>query len=166
MGAGFPTSPQPTLPGFIAWVRSFMGIPVGAIPDNDVWLTYAYNASVAQVNLQIQQVPGPQYLIAVYNLAGDNLVNWAPDQTSPAFPYPIDNKDKIPYFAFLRDKWNINGFVPGVINASSDVATSQSLTVSEAFDQAQMSDLQNLKTPWGRQYMSIAQKVGSLWGMS
>ena len=65
-----------------------MGIPPGALPDNSVWLTYAYDAAYATVNTQLSTVPGPFYMLAVYNLGGDNLVNWAQDDVQPPYPFP------------------------------------------------------------------------------
>jgi hypothetical protein len=73
------------------------------------------------VNLDIAAVaPAPIYQFAVYNLAASNLINFAQDQPGQT------------YFADLRTKWNINGFVSGVIQSSGDVSTNQSLVVQEA----------------------------------
>ena len=143
-----------------------MGIPPGALPDNSVWLTYAYDAAYATVNTQLSTVPGPFYMLAVYNLGGDNLVNWAQDDVQPPYPFPTNNPTGLLYFAYLRDQFKINAFVPGVINSSSDEGTSQSMDTLDAYKNFTLSNLQNLKTPWGRTYLGFAQRVGTLWGLT
>ena len=40
------------------------------------------------------------------------------------------------------------------------------MTVPKAFDELTIGNLQNLKTPWGRVYLGIAQSYGTLWGLS
>ena len=143
-----------------------MGIPPGALPDNSVWLTYAYDVAYATVNTQLSTVPGPFYVLAVYNLGGDNLVNWAQDDVQPPYPFPTNNPAGLFYFAYLRDQFKINAFVPGVINSSSDEGTSQSMDTLDAYKNFTLSNLQNLKTPWGRTYLGFAQRVGTLWGLT
>jgi hypothetical protein len=165
-----PVTPRPTFDGFSGWVTSFMGIPTKALPPapppyEDNWLWYAYNTAVATVNALLMCVPGPQYLLAVYNLAGDLLVQWCPDQPGVLYPNP-PNETGLGYFAYLRQQYGTNSFVAGVINASSDVSTSQALTVPKTFEALTIDQLQNLKTPWGRTYLGIASKVGSNWGIS
>jgi hypothetical protein len=159
-----PPTPAPNLPDFINWFYAITGVPQTAIAPDSVWFTYAYNYAIAIVNTQLACVAGPIYMLAVYNLATDFIFNWAPDL--PGSLYPTNNPDKLGYFAYLRDKWGLTNFVAGVINASSDVSTSQSFTVPKFVDDLNMSDLQNMKTPWGRQYLALAQKVGTLWGLT
>lgn len=158
------SSPQPTLAGFTDWVYAVMGVPQAACPSGSAPLSYAYDWAKATVNVALARVAGPIYQLAVYNLGGDLLVNWAPDV--PGVEYPTDNPDHLGYFAYLRQKWDLNGFVAGVINSSADEGTSESLTVAKAFEELQISDLQNLKTPWGRAYLGIAQKYGTAWGLT
>ena len=62
------------------------------------------------------------------------------------------------YFADLRKLFKINSFVAGVIESSHDATTGQSFAVSDAMKDLTFSDLQLLKTPWGRAYLAIAQK--------
>lgn len=69
-------------------------------------------------------------------------------------------------FNSLRKRWNIDSFVAGVIDSSHDESTGESIAVPDSLRQANISDLQNLKTPYGRLYLSYAQKYGRLWGMS
>ena len=157
-------SPQPTLEGFNRWIYSFMGIPQDACPPTQEWIAYSFYTAVATVNLWLQRLPGPIYLRAVYNLAGDLLVQSCPDQ--PDVLYPTDNPTGLGYFAYLRDKMAINSFVAGVIESSADESTSQSMKVPDQFEGLTIADLQNLKTPWGRTYLGIAQSIRTDWGIS
>ena len=54
----------------------------------------------------------------------------------------------------------------GLVNASSDESTSTSLLVPDVFKDMNIDDLALLTTPWGRTYAGLAQKVGSVWGIS
>ena len=56
-----------------------MGVPVNALPDDSLAITYAFNVAIAIVNQQLLVANPLIYELAVYNLAGDNLINWAPD---------------------------------------------------------------------------------------
>ena len=151
---------MPTLAGFIQFVRN-INITAVNLPDNSVWLVYAFNVAMAIVNTALCGVPvGPPenrvsiYTLAVYNLAASNLIEFAHDPQGLCF------------FEDLRKKWNMNSFVAGVISSSSDEGTSQSLTVPEAFETLTIADLQCLKNPYGRQYLALAQRFGTLWNLA
>jgi len=173
----------PTLPGFIAWIRAIMGIQTKYLPDDWPAIPWALNTALATVNKLLQIIPGPPgtcdliYTQAVYNLAGDYLVNWSPDVTTdettdqPIWYIQPDLTSDPPipgqgYFQFLRNKWNLDGFVAGVVNASGDVSTNVSFTIPKGMEELTFADLQNLKTPWGRRYLELAQQVGTAWGIS
>jgi len=144
----------PTFDGFVGWVRSVMNINTTVLPDNSLALVYAYQVAVALVNLQIQIANPFIYELAVYNLGGDNLINWAPDQTGQTF------------FADLRAGFGCNNFVAGTISSASDEGTSESIATVESLTKLTVGQLQNLKTPYGRQYLAFAQTVGTNWGIS
>lgn len=157
-------APAPTLAGFISFIRNVMGISTVYLPDNSPVIPMALSVALAIVNPALNAVgyaPGIAgtvgvsiYTLAVYNLAGDNVVNYAPDQTDQTF------------FQDLRTKMNINAFVSGVIQSASDESTSESMVVQEAAKDFTLANLQQLKTPWGRQYLAFAQSYGSLVGIS
>ncbi len=144
---------MPTLAGFQWFIASIMGINTTELPANSTVITWVYNQAIATVNLAITSSPS-LYEQAVYNLAGDLLINFAEDQTGQTF------------FADSRAKFHIYDFVAGVVSSTSDESTSTSLEVPEQFKNLTMADLQNIKTPYGRQYLAIAQKYGTLWGIS
>lgn len=164
------TTPQPTLAGFLAFVRGVMRIDAKHLPDNSPWLTYAFAVALAIVNPALRIVALPQtdaagvalntggftiYSEAVYNLAADNLINYAQDQQG------------FSYFTRLRKKLNIGGFVSGIVQGSSDEGTSVSLVVQEAAKNFTLMNLQQLKTPYGRTYLGLAQSYGpTTWGLT
>jgi hypothetical protein len=160
---------DPTLALFIAWVRTFMAIPATILPDTSVYLAQAFWAAMTITNetLEIvgtaeppvQQYP-TYYAQAVYNLAGDFLVRYTPDDT--ALTPPNDT-----YFQTLRTNMNLNAFVPGIIQSSSDQGTSQSFAIPDFIKSMTMGDLQLMQTPWGRNYLNLAQAAGpTIWGLT
>lgn len=152
---------DPTLAGFIAFIQNVMGISATYLPTNSPVIAIAFNVAMTLTNSDLQLVPNYDptqnsiYALAVYNLGGDRVVNFAPDQAGQN------------YFANLRASLNVAGFVSGVISSSSDEGTSQSLITPEAMKNLTFRDLQTLKTPWGRTYMGLAQAYGpAIWGLS
>lgn len=163
-------APQPTLAGFQAFIYDIMKVPPKALPSTSPFIKYAFANALAIVNPALRKVCIPQkdaagvslntggwtiYAEAVYNLSADLLINYAPDQ--PGFSY----------FTKLRRKLNITGFVSGIVQASSDESTSVSLVVQEAAKAFTLKDVQNLKTPYGRAYLGLAQSYGpTTWGLT
>lgn len=150
---------------YLDFVRKSMGIGVAILPDDSIWLPAIYNMSLDVVNILLAGVPqigSPtypnQYAIAVYNFAGDRLIALTPDSDPPVM-YP-GTDPPIPYFEYLRNKFGIDSFVAGVVTYTADVSTSVSFQVPDWMKTLSMSDMENLKTPWGRRYMAIAQQYG------
>lgn len=154
----------PTPAGFLAFIRNVMGISTSNLPDNSPVIPMALAVSLEIVNLAINTASPLMYTLAVYNLGGDNLINYAQD-VPDAQPVP-GSDPPLPYFANLRSSFKCNAFISGVISSASDDGTSESMVVQEAAKNFTLSDLQNLKTPWGRQYLAIAQRYGTLWGLT
>ena len=157
----------PSLGGFITFVQNVMGIPAssGFDPTSAPQVTWAYDYAIQFVNPHLQNVPGvigawDMYSFAVYNLAADFLINIAPDP-NPSVIYQND----LPYWTWLRKMYGVLNFVPGVVSSSSDEGTSTSFDVPEQLKNLTLSNLQNLKTPYGRQYLGIAGSWGSQWGL-
>lgn len=152
---------RPTLAGFIAWTRSAMGITTDILPDDSVWFVYAYNVAIDIVDPRMCAVSPTIYMLAVYNLGGSNLINFAQDGPDA----PIYKKN-LPFFEYFRDKWNILGPVSGVVSSAADQGTATGLEVPQALKDLTLADLAYLKTPWGRQYLAFAQQQGSMWGLT
>ena len=163
------TTPSPTLAGFLTFIRNVMGIKATNLPDNSPAIPLSFAVALAIVNPSLQAACIPSvdaagvtlnaggetvYSLAVYNLAGSNLLSFAQDQAGDTF------------FQELRDKLNLNGFTSGVVQSSSDEGTSVSLVVQEAAKEFTLANLQQLKDPYGRRYLALAQSYGpSTWGM-
>jgi hypothetical protein len=94
------------------------------------------------------------YTLAVYNLAADRLINFAPD---------VPNQT---YFLDLRKGLRINEISVGVPSAASDQGTATGILNPEFMKTMTLADLQTLRTPFGRTYMGIALSIGTLWGLS
>jgi hypothetical protein len=152
----------PNLADFTAFLRNEADISAAVLPDGNIAINESLCVAIETVNPHIKHVSSLLYVRAVYNLATDVVINIASDVT----PHVIYS-DKLPFFAFMRKKFNTFGFVSGVITSASDEGTSESMAVADALSQLTLSDLQNLKTPWGRAYLATAQKWGpDLFGIS
>src|ERR1017187_7799432 len=131
-----------------------MGINTTILPSSAPVVTMAYNVAIDLVNTDLACGPVYVYELAVYNLAGSNLINFAHD-TPPST-----------YFTDIRKQWNMSGFVSGIIQSASDVSTSESMVVPDFIKELTLADLQYTKDPYGRQYLAFAQRYGTLWGLS
>ena len=156
-----PAVGPPTLSGFQSFIVNVMGISTTILPPTDPVVCMAYTIALEIVNQAMRCASLPIYTLAVYNLGGSNIINFAQDQGGASI-YQND----LAFFAYLRKKWNISGFVSGIIQSSSDVSTSESMVIPDVFKNFTLADLQYLKDPYGRQYMSFAQRYGTLWGMN
>jgi uncharacterized protein YciU (UPF0263 family) len=156
------TDQSPTLAGFIAFIRTNMGISTTILPDDSAVIPVAYAVALEIVNIGIQGASALIYQLAVYNLGGSNLINYAQDlPDAPVY------KNKMKFFAYVRAQWNTLGFVSGVIQSSADESTSESLVVQEAAKNFTLMNLQQLKDPWGRQFLAFSQSFGpSVWGLT
>jgi len=167
-----PAAPAPTVAEFLLFIRNVMGISTTVLPDASPVIAMAFNVAIAIVNLQLSIIPvGPApakssiYNLAVYNLAGSNLLNYAQDLAGAAI-VPGSGDPGLPYFQYTRQKYNINGFVSGVVQSSGDEGTSVSMVVQEAAQTFTLMDIQHLKDPFGRAFLSFAQQAGTLWGIN
>lgn len=146
-----------------------MGITVEQLPDNSIAIPYSYNVALAIVNTALQAAGSWQgqngvtyslYEVAVYNLAGDNLINFASDpQNAPVY---ATGPNGIPYtyFNYQRYQYGCGAFAAGLVESSSTDSTSTSVAVSTSLQNLTFANLQNAKTPWGRTYLGIAQSYG------
>ena len=144
---------SPNLPDFILFAQNSMGIDPLYLPSTSPFFGYAFNQAMAVVNNLPANV-GIEYTLAVYNCAGHILIKIAPDQTGRT------------YFQDARKTYGMLLLSAGVVQSASDESTSESLAVPDAVRQLTIGDLQFLKTPWGRDYLSYAQDFGGIFGIS
>lgn len=144
----------PSLSGFIAFLRNIVGINTTVLPDNAPVIEFSYNMAInicTDLLVTIPQIPGEfLYITAVYNLATDTLLTYAQDQSGQTF------------FTQVQQKYQLHALVPGVISFAGDEGTQSTMVVPDAFKHMTLANLQNLKTPYGRTYLGIAQDFGSL----
>lgn len=141
---------MPTSAGFLYFIRTIMGIKTSDLADGDPAVEFAYCFALNYVNCAILSFSPFMYTTAVYNLAADMLLQFA----------------NSPYFITYRQSNNLLKFTAGVISSSYDESTGQSVANPVALTNLTLQDLQNLKTPYGRQYLAIAQQFGTPWGLS
>jgi len=144
----------PTLSGYLAFIRNIVGINSTILPDNSPVIEFSYNLAInicTDLLVKIPQIPSEfLYITAVYNLATDTLFTYAQDQEGQK------------YFAQVQQKYQLHALVPGVVSFAGDEGTQTTMVVPEAFKNMTIANLQNLKTPYGRTYLGIAQDFGSL----
>lgn len=144
----------PSLSGFIAFLRNIVGINTTVLPDNAPVIEFSYNMAInicTDLLVTIPQIPGEfLYITAVYNLSTDTLLTYAQDQSGQTF------------FTQVQQKYQLHALVPGVISFAGDEGTQSTMVVPDAFKHMTIANLQNLKTPYGRTYLGIAQDFGSL----
>jgi hypothetical protein len=119
------------------------------------WLFTSFSVSLDTVNTVLEIGSSQLYLLAVYNLGVDRLLNYAqdvPDQT---------------YFRDKRKDYGLFVVKVGVPSAAADNGTSTGILNPEFMKTMTLGDLQTLKTEFGRRYMEIAQNFGpNVWGIS
>jgi hypothetical protein len=167
------TAPQPTLSDFLAFAigpNSTMRIPSVALPPGSPWPGISLGIALSLVNPALQSMPIPQFDAAnvqintggfsiysqcVYYLAADTLLNITPD---------VQGQE---YFAKIRKENNLTGFTSGVVSAAGDDSSNVSIVVQDAAKAFTLANIQQLKTPFGRQYLQLAQSFGpSTWGIT
>ena len=159
--SGFVTPTTPNVTDYTTWLVG-QGFLPQFLPAGSAWIEYALNQALIIVNRYGQCVvggmPNVAYTLAVYNCATHIQVKITPDAKGQTF------------FQTMRGPapggFNMLGFLPGVVQASGDVSTNQTLLVPDAFKGLTFSDLNFMLTPWGREYLAYAQDYGSLWGLS
>jgi len=160
---------------FTTFLQNVVGIDPLNLPPTAPVIGYAFNIALSIVNPALAAMsgnyfasgvpynlgvttPNVLYALAVYNLGADRVINYAPDQTVGGVTRT--------YFKEIREALGISVFVPGVIASSGNSPTSQSTLNPEFMKTMTLGDLQNLKTPWGREYLNYAMQYGTLWGLS
>lgn len=100
------------------------------------------------VNTALSQLSPSIYVLAVYNLAADRLINFAMDVANQT------------YFKDVRKAFRLTEVSVGVPSQVSDQGTAVGILNPEQMRLFTLQDLQTLRTPYGRTYMSFAQMLG------
>lgn len=145
----------PNRTDYLTFLRNVAGIPVSALPDSSTQIDDTLSVAQDIVNMTIQEAAPTIYVLAVYNLATDRLLNYAIDQTGQT------------YFVDIRKAWNLLDITVGVISGGTDQGTTSAIENPEQLKMLTLADLQMLKTPYGRTYLGFAQSYGTnLWGLT
>lgn len=152
--APWQTQSTPNVTDLATFLQTIAGIPTSALPANSPYIPWSLSYA-EEMTMQVLSCVGQDYYcFAVYLLATSFLINWCPDQSGQT------------YFATLRKQWGIAGFVGGTIQSTADESTSESLLAPEFLKGLTLGQLQALKDPYGRQWLSMQQQFGTLWGLS
>ena len=158
----------PTLAGFTAWIfGAGMGVPPAYLANDDPNIALVYEISLETVRPAFACFAPAVYQLMVYNLGGAYLAQFAQDPSPlPDPPFIIVDGVSYGFWSYLRKSTGLNGFVSGVVTASSDEGTSVTLAQPRWADNLTMGQLQLINTPWGRTYLGWAQDAGTGWGLS
>jgi hypothetical protein len=146
---------QPNITDYTDFLYGVVGIPTENLPNTAPIIQITLTISLEIVNVVLSVGSCQLYTLAVYNLAADRLITYAPDVPAQT------------YFQDLRNKLNISSFTPGVPSEVADQGTSVGLLNPDFLKAMTIGDLQTLKTFYGRQYMAFAQDYGpAIWGVT
>lgn len=152
--APWQTQSKPNVADLTTFLQTVVGIPISALPSNSPYIPWALSYAEEKTLLVLYAIGQDYYCFAVYLLATSFLINWCPDQAGQQ------------YFQALRKQWNLTGFVGGTIQSSADESTSESLLAPDFLKGLTLGQLQALKDPYGRQWLSMQQDLGNVWGIS
>jgi len=110
-------------------------------------LDWTFNIAVDRVR-DASCVGGILYVLAVYNLGMHNLIKISLDLPGYSF------------FQDAREQFDILGFKGGVLASSADQSSSNAIAVPELLKNLSLSDLDLLKTSWGRSYAEYGMNFG------
>jgi hypothetical protein len=147
----------PTAEGYLAFLRESVGIGPEYLADDSLWVQATYAMAIATVNnaLIYADYGNSIYAMAVYNYGADRLLNLANDAPGQCF------------FRDQRQSLGLHSFSAGLVVSSADQGTSQSLEIINAAKSMTLTDLQMMKTPYGRAYLDYAQNYGgNIWGLT
>ncbi len=65
-----------------------------------------------------------------------------------------------------KDGFDLVGVPNAFLSASSDESTSQTMAVSDALQTLSLTDLDFMRTPWGREWIEYGQDYGPVWGLT
>jgi hypothetical protein len=152
--APWQTQTTPNTTDLYSFMTTIAGVPESALPSTSPYLAWALSYAEEQTMLILYAVGQDYYCFAVYLLATSFLINWCPDQSGQTF------------FQGLRASWNITGFVGGTVQSTADELTSESLLAPDFLKGLTLANLQQLKDPYGRQWLAMQQDNGPIWGIS
>jgi hypothetical protein len=147
-------SAPPNQTDYTAFLYDVVGIPELNLPDTAAIIPTSLTVAMDIVSDGIKFASPDLYVLAVYNLAADRLLNFAPDLPGQT------------WFRDLRKDLKLLSPNFGVPSSGGDQGTAVSLLNPEALKNLTLANLAYLKTPCGRHYLEIAQAYGNIWGVT
>ncbi len=142
----FTNPTTPNLTDFTSFATN-QGVVASYTASDSEYFQWAFTRALNQA-LEAPSMPSIEYILAVYNLGTDRFVRLAMDDGQGTF------------YQTQRGTFNILDFRPGVVMASGDGPTSQTLVVPDWYKELPMFAQELLKTPWGREYVAYSQMYG------
>lgn len=119
------------------------------------YLAWAFNVAMDVALVPPPGMPALIYVLAVYNLGMHQLLKIGQDQSGQTF------------FADQRKAFGLLSFKAGPVASSADQSTSETLVTADFIKGLMMQGLDQLNTPWGREYLAYAQSYGpNIFGVS
>lgn len=136
----------PNLADFTTYCQN-QGIVATYTPSDSEYFQWAFNWSMADA-MTCPNMPAIRYVLAVYDLGADRFITIAQDDNLGTF------------YQTQRTQFGVLEFRPGVVMASGDNSTSQTLVVPDWYRELPLAAQEQIKTPWGRRYLAYAQMYG------
>lgn len=141
------TNPNsPNITDFTTYCQN-QGIVASYTLVGSEYFQWAFDWAMADA-MTCPQMAALQYVLAVYHLGADRFIRIAQDDGLGTF------------YQAQRASFGVLQFKPGVVMASGDGPTSETLVVPDWYRDIPMAAQEQLKTPWGRQYIAYAQMYG------
>jgi hypothetical protein len=136
----------PNLADFTTYCQN-QGIVATYTASSSEYFQWAFNWSMADA-MVCPNMPTIRYVLAVYELGADRFITIAQDDGQGTF------------YQTQRTTFGVLEFRPGVVMASGDGPTSQTLVVPDWYRELPLAAQEQIKTPWGRRYLAYAQMYG------
>ncbi|CAB5282769.1 hypothetical protein IST455A_00477 [Burkholderia multivorans] len=139
--------------GYLQFLRSVVGVPVEALPDDSPFITISYTVGFALTPCEFQCASAAIYELMVYYAATSFLYNNAVDQ-------PGQN-----WFANVQKEYGLLSGFNGIIQSAADQGTSAATVVPDWVKSATLQELQWMKDPFGQRFVGYLQMMGSVWSL-
>lgn len=146
-GGGFLLPNQPNIVDFEWFLSNSVQIPPAALPASSPWPQYALTQAL---HLTPCGPGGIMYTLVVYNCATHILFTITPDVAGQNF------------FSTARSKegFSLVNPIVGVVAATTDESTTTTLSSPDWTKRITVSQLNFMRTPWGREYLGWIQSAG------
>ncbi|MCG0577113.1 hypothetical protein L6Q82_04075 [Burkholderia cenocepacia] len=139
--------------GYLQFLRSIVGVPVEALPDDSPFIALSYTIGVELTPRGYQCASAAIYELMVYYAATSFLYNNAIDQAGQN------------WFANIQKEYGLLSGFNGIIQSAADQGTSAATVVPDWVKRATLQELQWMKDPYGQKFLGYLQMMGSMWSL-